>query len=425
MTLHAERDIVRYRQEREEFFHRHGHRWPNTLADAFDILEPYSLERREVDEIRQTAGRLAVIYQRAGALLRKASDQTLFELGVPEYLWRSVRQEIFGMPDCVLGRFDLARTRSGYRMLEFNSDNPGFVVEAFSLNSAVCHEAGAPDPNHGCEAALRQALHRAVSAGLAHVGKSELDGNRANVVVTCSQNFGRDITSATYLCALLQPLPARRFPVEALQLDSRGLYDPGGRKIDVLVRGYSLKFIRNELFARREELLEAEMGGELLRLVETRQLALINPPAAFLLGNKAVQAAIWNLAERGLLFDDQEQQWVKHYMLPTYMDAPGDGAGYVIKPVHGAEGDTLTVVGAGGEVVLKSPNSTYSDEPMIYQQYVELPQQSLMTEYGPRHLHLVMSCFVVEGSPSAIFMRAGEAITDETAWVVPLCSLAG
>src|SRR5215831_16619411 len=99
MTPHAERDIVRYRQEREEFFHRHGHRWPNTLADAFDILEPYSLERREVEEIRQTAGRLAVIYLKAGALLRKVSDQTLFELGVPEYLWRSVRQEIFGMPD--------------------------------------------------------------------------------------------------------------------------------------------------------------------------------------------------------------------------------------------------------------------------------------------------------------------------------------
>jgi len=424
MTLHAKRDIVRYRQEREEFFLRHGHRWPNTLADAFDILELYPLERTEVDEIRQAIGRLAVIYQKAGALLRKASDQTLFELGVPEYLWRSVRREISGMPDCVVGRFDLARTPSGYRMLEFNSDNPGFVVEAFSLNSAVCHEAGAPDPNYGCEAALRQALHRAVSAGLAHVGKSELDSNRANVVVTCSQNFGRDIASATYLCTLLQPLFAPRFPMEFLQLDSHGLYDPGGRKIDVLLRGYSLKFIRNQLFARRE-LLEAEMGGELLRLVETGQLAVINPPAAFMLENKAVQAVIWNLAERGLLFDDQEQQWVKQYMLPTYMDAPGDGAGYVIKPVHGAEGDTLTVVGAGGQVVLKSLTSTYSDEVMIYQQYVELPQQSLMTEYGPRRLHLVMSCFVVEGSPSAIFMRAGEAITDETAWVVPLCSLAG
>ena len=252
MTLHAKRDIVRYRQEREEFFLRHGHRWPNTLADAFDILEVYPLESTEVGEIRQAVGRLAVIYRKAGALLRRASDQTLFQLGVPEYLWRSVRREISGMPDCVVGRFDLARTPSGYRMLEFNSDNPGFVVEAFSLNSAVCHEAGAPDPNYGCEAALRQALHRAVSAGLAHVGKSELDSNRANVVVTCSQNFGRDIASATYLCTLLQPLFAPRFPMEFLQLDSHGLYDPGGRKIDVLLRGYSLKFIRNQLFARRE-----------------------------------------------------------------------------------------------------------------------------------------------------------------------------
>ena len=82
-------------------------------------------------------------------------------------------------------------------------------------------------------------------------------------------------------------------------------------------------------------------------LVESRQLALINPPVAFLLENKAVQAAIWNFFETGLYFDERERRVIATYMLPTYLDPPGEGA-YVIKPVHGAEGDSIILVETPG-----------------------------------------------------------------------------
>jgi glutathionylspermidine synthase len=58
---------------------------------------------------------------------------------------------------------------------------------------------------------------------------------------------------------------------------------------------------------------------------------------------------------------------------------------------------------------------------MVYQKYVELPQIRRMTEGGPRDLHLVASCFVVNGEPGGICVRAGGIITDESAWYLPLC----
>ncbi len=389
--------------------------WPTTLEDAFDILEVYRLKRQDLDTLREATAGLAAVYEKAATLLKVVSDHALAELGVPRYLWKSIRRGLPGMHDCVLGRFDFARTVNGYKMLEFNSDAPGLVVEAFSVNSVACREADILDPNEECEAGLSQGLSRAVRSGLEYVQHSE---SKANVVVTCGGIFKRNVAEGAYLCAKLDPFSAQFAALETLSIDSRGLYDPAGQRIDVLLRQCNLKLIENARFSHRD-------GGSqhpdcLVRpLVESRQLALINPPVAFLLENKAVQAAIWNFFETGLYFDERERRVIATYMLPTYMDPPGEGA-YVIKPVHGAEGDSIILVENAGKQIRRSANSTYSDTPVVYQKYVELPHEELMTEYGPRRLHLVISCFVVGGAPSAICMRAGEAITDEMAWVVPL-----
>ena len=85
-------------------------------------------------------------------------------------------------------------------------------------------------------------------------------------------------------------------------------------------------------------------------LVKSQRLALINPPVAFLLENKAVQAAVWNFFETGVYFDESERRVIATHMLPTYMDPPGEGA-YVIKPVHGSEGDSITLVENDGKTI--------------------------------------------------------------------------
>jgi len=158
-----------------------------------------------------------------------------------------------------------------------------------------------------------------------------------------------------------------------------------------------------------------------LRFVEQRRLAIINAPFSFLLQSKALQAVIWNLFESGQYFAEDERRLIERYMLPTYLDPPADNTAYVVKPVYGAEGDTVKVVTPGGGVVDKSVYTSYSDQVMVYQKYVDLMPSEMMTEYGPRTLHVVTSCFLIAGKPSGICMRAGEAITDESAWVLPVC----
>jgi len=411
--------LPEYRRARQEFFVRHGARWPETLADEFDILAPCTLSRAEADEILNATASLARIYDRAAQLLRRLSDEALLEMGVPRHLLPTVRCVIPGMPDCVIGRFDLARTEHGYKLLEFNADVPGFLVEAFSVNAAVCQDAGKEDPNECGEREIVLALTDAVRAGTKYVGKKV--GEQANVVVTSVGHCRRDRALAEYLCRLLEAFSAQYAPIESLGIDEAGIYDPSGNRIDVLYRFFPLQLIRNELFRPRGTSIEPEMGGLVLRFVEQRRLAIINPPFSFLLQSKALQAVIWNLFESGQYFAEDERRLIERYMLPTYLDPPPDNTAYVVKPVYGAEGDSVKVVTPAGGVICQSAYTSHSNQLMVYQKYVDLMPSEMMTEYGPRTLHVVTSCFLLAGKPSGICMRAGEAITDESAWVLPVC----
>jgi glutathionylspermidine synthase len=224
-----------------------------------------------------------------------------------------------------------------------------------------------------------------------------------------------------YVCGLMGSFSARYAPIESLAIDADGLYDPCGNRIDVLYRIFPLQLFRNELFQKRGTSIPPEMGGAVLRLVERRQLALINPPFAFLLEGKALQALIWNLSGSDIFFSEEERRLIAQYMLPIYLDPPTDDSAYVIKPTYGAEGDSVTMMAAGGMVMSQAMCTTYSDRPMVYQKHVELPAPEIMTEFGRRKLHVVTSCFLISGQPAGICMRAGDCITDDTAWVLPVC----
>lgn len=410
--------MQKYRERRQTFFQRHGHRWPDTLHDPFDILDVYPLGRTEVREIRNAAAGLTTIYQKAGTLLKTLPEHALYELGVPAFLWPIARDPAPGALDCVIGRFDLVRTKTGYKMLELNADAPGMLVEAFAVNDAACQDSGYADPNDACEDMLFHALSQAIRVSYESSGKPGLGAG--NVVITYGKGLRRDQADAVYLAQILHSFAATTVPFQDLSTSAQGLRGPHGELIDILVRGCGLMPLRSALLMREGRLHDHEASGAFPYLTGQGKLTLLNPPGVCLLENKALQAVIWNLMESRLFFNDEEMGLIRQYMLPTYWDPPTDGRGYVAKPAHGSASDTVTVIDSKRKRVHKSSSSTYTEQPFVYQQYVNLPCERLMTEYGPRNLHLVMSCFIVGGVPSAICMRAGKAITDEMAWVVPV-----
>ena len=273
----------------------------------------------------QAASDLAAIYQRTVPLLDTLSDEALVELGVPASTLNVVRCALPDVAGTVVGRFDFARTPAGYKLLEFNADSPGLLVETFSLNAAVCREAGQVDPNEGGEQLLGQALHDAVLAGRRYVGLGEQQ--TANTVVTACGSYARDTDVARSLLSGLQraAVGARYAPLEELSIDGSGLYDPQGTRIDVLLRVLPLHFFRGRLPWRRAPAPSFDAGSEtgdseetLYELVEKRRLALINPPSALLFESKALQVVIWGLFEGDLYFDDRERALIAAHMLPTY-----------------------------------------------------------------------------------------------------------
>ena len=409
--------LCEYRHARAAFFARHASRWPGTLYDPFDILAPRAITRGDAREIFEATDGVAHIYRRAAELLRRLPSAALVEMGVPDHMQLAVGCGISGIPDCLIGRVDLAHTNDGYKLLEFNAEAPGLVVEAFSVNGHACRDAGSDDPNSESEERFRRALASSVRAGVQYVENKQ---QRANVVVTSSDG-PRDRAQANYVCKLLAEFSAEYFPVEDLHVNEEGIFDLADRRIDVLYRSFPLQYMQSALSRSEKDSGQSTTPDFILRLVEMRRLALINPPFSYLLENKGLQALIWNLFEVGSFFDEFDRRLIQRYMLPTYFDPSGDVDMYIMKPLYGAQGDSTKIINSDGLAIEAARLSTFSDQPMIFQKYAELEEETIMTEYGPRRLHLVTSCFLISGTTTGICMRAGQRITDDSAWVLPVC----
>ena len=410
----AEPGAAQYRWDRREFYARFPQFWSDTAdGEEYAVYGVYPLPESEQREIRQAVRALWHLFTRAAPLLRSLPDEALTEMGLPPSTLAIARHCALETPETVIGRFDLVASPDGYKMLELNADTPTFLVETFHLNGAVCAAFGVLDPNAGEEARLAAALTEACRAGLRQVGKGE---GPACVAWASYGEHREDRETTQYLRRLVDLPPwveTLYVPIEALRVDDNGLFDGEGRRIDVLFRLYPLEF-----FAEDQDSETGTPVGEMLfRLVEQNLLALINPPSAFLLQSKAVQAVLWGLADDGAYFDAEERALIQKHLLPTYLD-PALAGPHVVKPVYGREGDTVTVVDVGRTCA--SEAQSFTDQIMVYQQYVPMPEAALMTAQGMQRFSLLTSCFVVGGEPSAIGLRAGGLITDDRCRFVPV-----
>lgn len=167
-----------------------------------------------------------------------------------------------------------------------------------------------------------------------------------------------------------------------------------------------------------------KIGKWLLELILDKKLAIINPPSAFLLQNKAVQAVIWGLHERNdPFFSDEEHSWIENYFLPSYFEPDNflkKQLPFVKKPIFGREGDTVQIFGSSGKLMMEEQHKTYNDVPAIYQQYVELPRTRYLSEKGELSGHLLTGSFLVNGKPSAIGYRVGGEITNNLSCFLPV-----
>ncbi|PER18962.1 glutathionylspermidine synthase family protein [Bacillus cereus] len=403
--------MSQYIRDRKEFYLKYPNFWSDLYECEYSLFHVFSITNQTLDQLHLATERMGKIFFKTARLLRNLSDEQLLDLGFPSPSLSFIRMK--GLyPESVISRFDFAVTEDNkIKMLEFNSDTPTFIVECFQMNGKVCENLGYDDPNSDQERLLSSGVTKAVMEATKGL-------DNPNVVFTAHHEHIEDWNTTMYLSQLCH-VENKVVPMSELRITKDALVDKDGAKIDVLNRQtYPIEDLIEDQDPETGDLV----GVELLQLVKAGKLFIINPLSAFLLQPKSIQCLIWGLAEEEVFYTNEEQQWIKEYMLPTYLEPDlflGKGS-FVQKPSFGREGDTITIRDKDENIMLQNAHQTYKTALPIFQKYTELPVVSLETEKGMEKLSYVFGSFLIAGKASSIGIRAGEKITGNESYYLPV-----
>ncbi|PEE44033.1 glutathionylspermidine synthase family protein [Bacillus pseudomycoides] len=399
-----------YIKKRSKFYSRFSHFWSDLYGSEYSLFHIFEITEQTIQDLQLATERMGKVFFKTARLLRTLSDAQLLELGFPSSSLPFIRMKSL-FPESVISRFDFAMTDTGIKMLEFNSDTPTFIMECFQMNGEVCKELDYHDPNNKQERLLSSGITKAVMEAAKGI-------ERPNVVFTAHHEHIEDWNTTRYLSQLCQ-VSNKVVSMSELRITEGALLDGDGVPIDVLYRQtYPIEHLVEDRDPNTGDLV----GIELLQLVKEGKLFIINPISSFLLQPKSVQCIIWGLAEAGAFYTNEEQQWIQEYMLPTYLEADlflGENS-FVQKPSFGREGDTVIIRDKDTNIVNQNSYQTYKKELPVFQKYIKLPVVSLETEKGNEELSYVFGSFLIAGKPSSIGIRAGEKITGNESYYLPV-----
>ncbi|EEK73998.1 MULTISPECIES: glutathionylspermidine synthase family protein [Bacillus] len=403
--------MSQYIKKRKELYSNYPHFWSDLYECEYSLFHVFPITEQTMKQLQVATERMGKIFFKTARLLRNVSNEQLLELGFPTASLPFIRLK--GMyPESVISRFDFALTEDNrIKMLEFNSDTPTFIVECFQMNGKVCEELDYDDPNANQERLLSSGITKAVM----EFTKGMED---PNVVFTAHPEHIEDWNTTMYLSGLCH-VENKVMPMTELRITDDALVDRDGVPIDVL---YRQTYPIEDLIEDQDPETGDLVGVELLQLVKEGKLFIINPLSAFLLQPKSIQCLIWGLAEEGAFYTSEEQKWIKEYMLPTYLE-PDLFLGkspFVQKPSFGREGDTITIRDKDTNIMIRNAHETYKSSLPIFQKYTELPVVFLETEKGIEKLSYVFGAFLIAGKASSIGIRAGEKITGNESYYLPV-----
>jgi glutathionylspermidine synthase len=407
-----------HKEKRKLFFEKIPDYWADMYGQEYSLYDVHPIKHTFVEETKVFAKRVGQIFWKTAELLRtkEIADQTLLEMGYPKETIDFIRLDTL-QSKTVIGRLDSVNVNGVHKVIEFNADTPTFIYELFKINGQVCKDFGLTDPNDGQLARLKKAVNQAILSSCRYLETPHMP----NIVFTSHQESIEDRNTVLFLKSLTD-IPTQYLALDQLRIiEGEALIDTEGNKIDVL---YRQTFPIENLILDEDPDTNEKVGLQLLQLVREKKLALINPPSAFLLQNKAVMAIIWGLYEEGSpFFTEEEHEWIGTHFLPTYLEADPfmkSKEMYVKKPVFGREGDTVEIHGPSGDKVIEDKNKSYQHYDSVFQKYVELPTTSFQTEGGIKEGHMMVGTFLVDGEPSAFGFRVGNKITDNLSYFLPV-----
>ncbi|HWO76757.1 MAG TPA: glutathionylspermidine synthase family protein [Bacillus sp. (in: firmicutes)] len=410
--------------DRDLFYKKIPHFWYDLYGTEYALYDIKRVSSSFIKEVRHAAECVGNIFWKTNQLVSQLDDKVLEQLGFPNKLIPYLKTPSLD-EQCVIGRLDFAVSNNQIKLLEFNADTPTFIKETFYINELICNHFQCKNPNHAEEEKLQKAIRRAIALAWRNLGRS----GDPKVVFTSHGDHEEDLWTTKYLMEL-SGIAAEYVSLEDLLIlehsslkDGReeGIYTPEGERIDVL---YRQTYPLEHLIEDRDPESGTPVGTIFLAFIKQKKLAMINPISAFLMQSKAIQALIWGLHSRNHPFySSQEHDIINTYFLPTYLDPDpfqAKGEAYVKKPSFGREGDTVEIWNQHGEKWMEDNNKTYDDSLPVYQKFVPLMDSIVQTIQGKKPVKIMFGCFLVNGKPSSIGIRAGGQITDNASYYLPI-----
>ena len=383
--------------------------WDVLDGEAYALTDVMTVSTQTVERLRTAAREVYLIFEKIAPILRTMEDEALLELGYPEQALAFLRLETM-RPLSIISRLDFIVTDERISVMEWNADTPTFIKESFDVNDRIAKKRHRMPVNTDASVELGRSIRRAIEAAAHRIGE------RPHIVFTSHGDNIEDRLTTEYLQGFVDG--ASYCPLDELEIRAEdGLYDQQGKRIDIL---YRQTFpVEMALLDRDEE--GNDLGVLLLQLVERGLLEIINPPAAFLMQAKSVLAVIWTLHETGHPYlTARDHQIIARYFLPTYLEPDvflERRCRFVEKPIFGREGDTVTIYQGDGKVLLSNEQRSFSEQASVYQEYQTLPTHVLSDGAEVAYMYGV---FVLGGSASAIGVRAGERITGNRSYFLPI-----
>ena len=413
--------------KRKEVYENVQDFWHDLYDTEYALLDVKIESKKKIANIRTATDRIGHIFFKMAFLLRQLDDQTLLQLGFPRQTLSFIRFKQIPF-ETVIARIDLVVLNNEIKLLELNSDTPTFIKETFHVNQFICNELFCDNPNHLLEKQLSYSIHQAILSSLQSIGAPE----NGKVVFTSHGDHEEDYYKTLALMEICQieaeyvPLHHLKIVPENISKDGKvvlekGVYTANNEKIAVLYRQtYPIEHLVDDKDPDTDE----QVGEMLLKLVEEKQVAILNPPSSFLLQSKAIMAIIWGLHEQNHeYYSKEEHEWIQAYFLPTYLDAEPfleKEEAFVRKPSFGREGDTIEIYSGDGTKQLEDQNKTYNQSLSVYQKYIDLPECSVKTVEGEKLFRYMYGCFLLNGKSAAIGVRVGGQITNNASYFLPV-----
>lgn len=386
-----------------EEMEREGFSWPSLLEnDEWNqYMSPslYEMPREVWQNIQTATYKVTQVLQKTVDLL-KENPQFLHKLSIPYKLWDAIFSEQENSLFSYFTRYDFIVNGNDIKLIEANVDTPTGLLEPSVANRIICKAHGAYHPNM-----IEENLTKAWN-----LIKADYNIQDSDKIFFTSFGWHDEDKKTTLFNMKHCEHPLKEYvDVGEIIVADDGIYSPQGEPIKFLYRLYPLEFLLEDVDDQGKHI------GELfLEHIAEGRVKVINPPNAMIIQTKSILALIWELYENNYDgYNEEEKEIIRKYFLPTYLSADkfiATNTPYVSKPIYGREGGGVSII-ENNMISEEDRTDYYYKQPKIYQQYMEMPNQSIGTWDGDYHGKLLIGSHLIGGNPSGVFLRVGEKIT--------------